>query len=101
MQKRKRTRIFRRLEVKFTSATVSHKGITSNLSKNGIFLRTRKVLNRGTKLDLELTLPSEEVINLCGRVSRAIITPLHDKDGMGIDLLEIPEKYTEFITSLL
>jgi hypothetical protein len=101
MEKRIKKRMFRRLNVKFTYGSVSRNGITSNISENGVFLRTRKVLRRGTKLDLEFTLPSKEVINLCSRVARAIITPLHDKDGMGIELLEIPEKYTEFVKTLL
>jgi uncharacterized protein (TIGR02266 family) len=100
MEKRICKRIFRRLEVKFTSDSVSRTGITSNLSENGMFVRTRKVLNTGTKLDLELALPSGEIIKLRGRVARAIITPLHDKDGMGIELIEIPPKYTEFIKTL-
>lgn len=97
MEKRISKRIFRRLNVKFTSGSVSHNGNTSNISENGIFLRTQKVLNPETILELELTLPWGKVIKLRGRVARTVITPLHDKDGMGIELLDIPEKYTKFI----
>lgn len=100
MEKRIHKRIFKRLEVKFTSDNINRTGITSNLSENGMFVRTRKVLNAGTNLDLELTLPSGEIIKLCGRVARAIITPLHNKDGMGIELMEIPPNYIEFIKTL-
>jgi Tfp pilus assembly protein PilZ len=81
MEKRVHKRVFRRLDVKFTSGDISRNAITSNISDNGIFVRTRKVLNQGTELDLELTLPSGEVIQLRGRVARAIITPLHNKDN--------------------
>jgi uncharacterized protein (TIGR02266 family) len=101
MEKRVHKRVFRRLDVKFTSGDISRNAITSNISDNGIFVRTRKVLNQGTELDLELTLPSGEVIQLRGRVARAIITPLHNKDGMGVELTEIPPEYTEFIKTLL
>jgi hypothetical protein len=81
MEKRIHKRVFRRLDVKFTSGDISRNAITSNISVNGMFVRTRKVLNQGTELDLELTLPSGEVIQLRGRVARAIITPLHNKDS--------------------
>jgi uncharacterized protein (TIGR02266 family) len=101
MEKRVHKRVFRRLDVKFTSGDISRNAITSNISVNGMFVRTRKVLNQGTELDLELTLPSGEVIQLRGRVARAIITPLHNKDGMGVELTEIPPEYTEFIKTLL
>jgi hypothetical protein len=84
MEKRVHKRVFRRLDVKFTSGDISRNAITSNISDNG-----------------ELTLPSGEVIQLRGRVARAIITPLHNKDGMGVELTEIPPEYTEFIKTLL
>lgn len=83
MEKRAHKRIFKRLEVKFTSENVNSTGITSNVSESDMFVRTRTVFNPGTRLDLELTLPSGEIIKLHGRVARGMIIPLHNKDGIG------------------
>lgn len=101
MQKRRSPRITKRLEVKFTASDTSITGITSNLSSEGIFVRTKKGFHPGVSLDIELYLPSGETIHLKGRVKRTIKTQLQSvKNGMGIELTDIPQKYKEYIKSL-
>jgi uncharacterized protein (TIGR02266 family) len=101
MQKRRSTRIIKRLEVKFISAGVSYTGITSNLSSHGIFIRTKKGLAPGTTLEIELRLPTGEAIKLDGVVKRTVKTQFQDvKNGMGVELKHIPPKYTAFLNTI-
>ncbi len=101
MQKRRSKRIIKRLEAKFISGGISYTGITSNLSKQGIFVRTKKGLTPGTILELKLYLPSGEGINLHGKVKRTVKTQFQNiKNGMGIELIDIPPKYIEFLKTL-
>jgi len=80
---------------------MNYTGITSNLSAEGIFVRTLKGLPPGTVVDMELYLPSGETLKLSGKVKRTIKTQLQNiKNGMGIELINIPAKYTEFFKSL-
>lgn len=101
MQKRRSKRTIKRLEVKFISGDISYRGITSNLSEYGIFVRTTKGLAPGTVLELKLYLPSGETITLSGNVKRTVKTQLYNvKNGMGIELIDPPLKYTEFLKTL-
>ncbi len=101
MQKRRSLRIIKRLETKFISGGTSYTGITSNLSEQGIFVRTLKGLAPGTILELELYLSSGATIKLSGMVKKTVKTRFHDvKNGMGIELIDIPPKYIEFLKTL-
>lgn len=101
MEKRDSDRIIKRLEIRFGSGGISYTGITSNLSGHGMFVRTKMGCVPGTALKLELRLPSGETINLHGKVRRTVKTPFHDvKNGMGIELIDIPQKYIEFFKTL-
>ncbi len=100
-QKRRSIRVIKRLEVKFFLADVSYTGITSNFSEHGLFIRTKKGLAPGTLLEFQLHLPSGETLNLSGLVKRTIKTQFQDiKNGMGIELTNIPPEYLEFLKSI-
>ncbi len=82
-------------------ADVSYTGISSNFSEHGLFVRTKKGLAPGTLLKLQLHLPSGKTLTLNGLVKRTIKTPLQDiKNGMGIELTNIPPEYLEFLKSI-
>ena len=101
MERRRSKRITKRLETKFSADGISNTGITSNLAKEGIFIRTLKGHPPPKILDLELYLPSGEKIILRGRINRTIKTQFQSiKNGMGIELIDPPAKYTEFIEAL-
>jgi len=101
MQKRRSTRIIKRLEIKVISGGISFTGITSNLSEHGIFIRTKKGFAPGTTLELDLQLPSGENLHLHGKVKRTVKTQFHDvKNGMGVELLDTPPKFIEFLKTL-
>ena len=100
MNKRNTNRKTRRLEVKVILNEKIYTAFTSNLSEGGLFVRTMKGYSPGTVLDLELYLPSGETIKLRGTVKWGVKTPSPQiKNGMGIELIDIPPKYIEFFKS--
>ncbi len=102
MNKRDTKRTTRRLEVKITADDMSFNAFTSNVSEKGIFVRTMRARSIGTVVDIELSLPSGKIIKLRGRVKWALKTPFQQiKNGMGIQLIDIPPEYTEFIKTEL
>ncbi len=101
MQKRRSPRRIKRLEIKFVSDDVVYRGITSDISHEGIFIRTKKGLPPETIIEMDLFLPTGEVINLRGRVKRTIKTLYTEiKNGMGVELIDVPLKYLEYIKNL-
>ncbi len=100
-KKRRSTRTIKRLEITFTARGLTYKGITSNLSREGIFIRTQKGLPPGVIVEVELYLPSGETLKMQGVVKRTIKTQFQDiKNGMGIELINPPQIYMEYIDSL-
>ena len=98
MQKRRSSRITRRLEIKFASNDVSFKGITSNVSKEGLFVRTLKGFPPGTLVKMELHLPSGKHIKRKGVVKRTLKTNFSGvKNGIGIEFIDTSTEYEEFL----
>ncbi len=101
MEKRDSKRRIKRLEVTFSSNGNKNRGITSNVSEKGLFIRTKKGFAPGTALDIELHIPSGETLKLHGKVARLIKTQFNAvKNGMGIELLDLDLKYIQFIKSI-
>ncbi|HDZ62599.1 MAG TPA: hypothetical protein ENH40_05590 [Nitrospirae bacterium] len=101
MQKRRSKRVIKRLEVTFNVRGHIYTGITSDISKEGIFIRTQKGLPPGITVEVELYLPSGEMLKMQGVVKRTIKTPYQQiKNGMGIELTDPPQKFTDFANSL-
>ncbi len=101
MEKRGSERTTKRLEVEFSAGNITHSGITSNLSENSMFIRTKKGLAPGTALEIGLYLPTGEKLTFHGVVKRTKKTILHEvKNGMGIKLINVPRQYLDFVKSL-
>jgi hypothetical protein len=95
-------RFTKRLEVTFSSGGLSYKGILSNLSANGLFIRTNRGFAPGTILDIQLMMPGDKVSSLKGIVKRTVkatVTPT--KNGMGVELIARDETFTNFIAASL
>ena len=99
----KRTKRFtKRLEVTFSSGVHSYRGILSNVSVSGLFIRTNRGFAPGTTVDIELMLPDNTVSSLKGIVRRTIKTPITTmKNGMGVELIWQDAKYQNFIKPFL
>jgi ribosomal protein S27E len=95
-------RFTKRLEVTFSSGGLSYKGILSNLSANGLFIRTNRGFVPGTILDIQLMMPGDKASSLKGIVKRTVkatVTPT--KNGMGVELISRDETFINFIAAYL
>ena len=98
---RKHERFVRRLETEFTAENKSYRGISSDLSINGLFIRTQHAFVPNTVLDIVIHLPHAADIKLKGKVRRAIKTPIVSvKNGMGVEILENDPQYIAFVRSV-
>jgi hypothetical protein len=95
-------RATKRLEVSFSSGVIKKKGILSNMSLSGLFVRTNSGFPPGTHLDLEILLPDNTRASLRGVVVRTIKSPLKTgENGMGISLITQDEIYARFVQTTL
>lgn len=103
MQHRRRhRRIVKRLETEFSSGGSGSRGISSDISAGGLFVRTSKPFTPDTLLDLTLHLPGNMVSRLKGKVRWAAkMGQLTGKSGMGIEIVENDENFVNFFNTLL
>lgn len=108
--KRRFRRFTRRCEAEFTAGDISNRGIASDFSINGLFLRTSHPFAADTVVDILVHLPDKSVSSLQGKVKRATKTSLGKvmgapikeyKNGMGIELTKKDVHYLNFIRSLI
>lgn len=110
INRRKHRRYIRRCEVEFISDGVTYRGIASDFSLNGLFIRTSYPLPPDTILDVTVHLPDGSTSQLTIRVIRAwrtttgrvIGSPLKTfKNGMGVEITKKDANFLHFIRSLL
>jgi transposase len=94
-------RFTKRLEATFSSGGLSFRGILSNISANGLFIRTNRGFTPDTIVDIEVVMPDNRISLLKGVVKRTIKTPLTSTgNGMGIELTEKDAIYVNFVRSI-
>ena len=97
---RRHARFIRRLEVECSANKENTRGISSNFSLGGLFIRTSRPFAPGTLLDLCIHLPNGRASKAKGLVKTAQKTALASlKNGMGIELIEKDLNYVTFIRS--
>jgi hypothetical protein len=93
-------RFIRRLETEFAAENKNYRGISSDLSVSGLFIRTQHAFVPDTLLDIVIHLPDSIEVKLKGRVRRSVKTPVVSvKNGMGIEILENDSRYVDFVKS--
>ncbi len=98
MSKRKQDRFVRRLETEFSGEGKNYRGISSDLSRSGLFIRTNHAFAPGTVIDIVIHLPDGNSSKLKGTVRRALKTPVVSiKNGMGVELIEKDNSYIKFL----
>jgi hypothetical protein len=98
---RKYRRYIRRLEVEFSADNQHYRGISSNLSLCGIFIRTNHAFSPDTIIHLTIHLPDGTTSAVKGRVRMALRTSVVSlKNGMGIEIIEHDSHYVNFVSSL-
>ena len=102
MDRRKHQRYVKRLKVKFFADKFAHTGISSNISEEGIFIRTNKGFSPDTIIGIEMEMPDNAVSNMKGIVVRTIKTSFSAmKNGMGVKLLERDAVFNKFMESFI
>ncbi len=98
MQRRAFERIPTNLQTTFLSDNTSYTGTVTDLSENGMFINTRVDFPFNSRLEIRIPL-KEEILKVPVKVSR--IKKTDDfYDGMGVELLNPPPNYLEFVNRL-
>ena len=102
MDKRRHPRFIKRLTATFFVDHQKSRGISSDLSESGLFIRTTRGLAVNTPVTIELLLPNNRVSFLKGIVRRTVRTPISSiKNGMGIEITEKDATFTDFVKSVI
>lgn len=98
MNRRAYERISTNIEAKFFYGNAISSGEITNLSESGIFINTKLCFPFESRFEIFIPLDGE-VLKILVSVSRIIKTD-DFYDGMGVELLERPRNYLEFVRSL-
>ncbi len=110
MHRRRFKRYTRRCEAEFTAGDMASRGIASDFSLNGLFIKTNYPAKPDTMIDITIHLPDGSTAKLKGKVKRSMKTaigkvtdmPIRSlKNGMGVELIVRDTAYLHFIRSLL
>jgi hypothetical protein len=108
--KRKLKRFSHRCKIAFTVDGVTYRGLSSNFSLNGLFIRTKHPFPPETLFDIVIYLPNDLTAQVKGKVIRASNDPLlgtigmagrYREKGMGVAIIEKTPLYLHFIRALL
>ncbi len=105
MERRNTKRVTVNLRAERISCTKNCSVFIENLSESGIYMTTAPAKNSeyilGTELDLELELNSGKIINLNCHVKWAVDnTPEALTNSVGLEIIDPPSEYKEFVKSL-
>ena len=102
-KERSAKRFIRRLETEFSvDGAGTRRGISSDLSETGLFVRTSRPLVTGTEIILKIYLDDNKTSHLKGTVMRSIRTaePRLTKNGMGVRLTKVDAPYLKLVKDL-
>lgn len=101
VDKRRHPRFIKRLTAKVVINNESFTGISSDISENGIFIRTTRGLSADTPVDIRLLMPDNRISSLKGivrRTTRTLISSM--KNGMGVEITEKDGIFMNLLQSL-
>ncbi len=102
MEKRQHKRYISRCEIEFSMNGTNYRGISSNLSLNGLFIKTRNPFPADEVINIIVHFPNGTTSKLKGITRRAVRNTVHNqKNGMGIEIIEKDSHYSEFINSIV
>jgi len=101
MDKRKSERLSMKLHTKLSADSFVSWGLLSDVSENGLFIKSNRDFTIGEAIDIELFMPNNINSLLKGVITRKIELPeTHRKYGLGIELVEKDIVYRHFLRSL-
>jgi hypothetical protein len=102
LEKRQHRRYISRCEIEFSKNGTNYRGISSNLSLKGLFIKTRNPFTEHTVMNMIVHLPNGAIAKLKGVTRRAVRNPINNqKNGMGIEIIEKDSHYLDFINSIV
>ena len=101
VEKRSSERFTNAIPLAFSNSSGEYRGVSMDFSASGLFILTKEPFRPGTSLRMCLEVSEKERIHLRGVVARTIKTGnINIRDGMGIELDEVPYKYHQLIESI-
>jgi hypothetical protein len=107
VEKRRAKRVTVNLRAERISGNEKYAVFIENISETGIHMITtptdsHKKYSAGTDVNLHFRLASGEILNLHGKVRWAYyrVPPEKDSDSIGLELVNPPAKYIEFVKTL-
>jgi hypothetical protein len=109
-EKRRQKRFIDRYKVELNVNDKTYRGLSSNFSLNGLFIRTKQKFQSGTLLEIIIHFPNDLTSRLKGKVIRVSRSPLYGVDktengyvekGLGIEIIEKDSLYLHFIRSFI
>jgi hypothetical protein len=98
MDRRSFDRVDMSLPVKYVCDDILYSGTIKNISENGMFIKTGNFLPCINWIEIFVPL-EEEISKFFARIRR--IEKIDDSNfSMGIELLDPPNKYVEFVSNL-
>ena len=102
MERRQHKRYTSRCEIEFSKNGTTYRGISSNFSMNGLFIRTRNPFAADTEINLIVHFSNGSTAKLKGITRQALRKPSYtQKNGMGIEIIEKDSNYFDFINSIV
>jgi hypothetical protein len=106
-KKRQQRRFVDRCKVEFTVDGKTYRGLSSNFSLNGLFIRTKQIFQSEALADICVYLPNDLQSYLKGKVIRLskngpwCKNEAYAENGIGIEIINKDATYLHFIRSLL
>jgi Tfp pilus assembly protein PilZ len=101
MDKRKNERHSMKLHTKLSDNSFVSWGLLSDVSENGLFIKSNRDFTIGDAIDIEVYMPDNNNSLLKGVIRRKIELPdSHRKYGLGIEVIEKDMVYRHFMRSL-
>ena len=101
MDKRKKERHSMKLHTKLSADSFVSWGLLSDVSENGLFIKSNRDFTMGDAIDIEVYMPDNNNSLLKGVIRRKIELPdSHRKYGLGIEVIEKDMVYLHFLRSL-
>ncbi len=98
MDKRASKRINEKLSVRFPGRNTFYSGIATDLSETGMFINSDIYFPIRSEFEM-LVLLKEEVLKVPVKIARIVKTG-DMYEGMGVELLNLPKKYLEYVIRL-
>jgi hypothetical protein len=105
MEKRRHKRHKKRIEVHFKGGDDSvARGFARDISEQGLFIRSRKLMPPGTQIDITASLPegvSGQMRGIVRRNVKGLQSTSHNLNGMGVEMLAYDMAFSHYLRTVV